>query len=457
MNNIRLIAALVIALLLANMAPMTVADQLQNDTASKFPRVIRYVSSLPAYQGQTCYGLVLSEDNGIPTRVRSLRDVYPQLCYEGTSKYPQPQLMEWAFEAAELRSQDEGVGNGLLETLPQGRLPEVVLPPVAITAEELHDFRRFIIGVAVNYSDHRNEVGGKQALLVFSKPVVPTGPYTPVRAGMQIGELPPRPVLLLDYEVELGLVLLKDVDLRNPPPSYEAFLDSVAFFTANDVSNRKPIIFDRRTGYARGKSHPTYLPIGPWMIHGRYLRPLIRNQGEHSLQLMLHVQEASSEAKKSDATIRQHSTSDVMLRNPWQILMGISASFQSGQITCMRDAQGHPQFLHDADGIIPAGSIILTGTPGGTAIQEPGLLERLGLFVRGGFSVEGAKRIFIRELEQQVANTAYLEPGDEVESWVQYLGRQRWQVVLDAQRKPYGINATGACSPANRPQKRTQP
>lgn len=452
MKNFRLIFTLLIGLLLANIAPITAADQSQGDATVKYPRVIRYVSSLPAYRGWTCYGLVLSEDNGIPTQVRGLRDVYPQLCYEGTSTYPQLKLMQWAFEAAGLRLQEEDIANELLETLPPDRLADVVLPPVAITATELQDSRRFIFGVALNYAGHRDEVSADsetQALVVFPKPVVPTGPYAPVRAGIQIGKLPPTPVLLLDYEVELGLVLLKDVDLRNPPRSYDAFLDNVAFFTANDVSDREPIILDTDAGYTRGKSRPTYLPIGPWMVHGKYLKPLVGNQGEHSLQLMLRVNEARSGERAAASAIRQRSTTDAMLRNPWKIIMGISASFQSGRITCMRDAEGHPYFLHDAEGIIPAGSIILTGTPGGTAIQRPGLLGRMGLFVRGGFSIDGAKKTFIRKLEQNIANTAYLEPGDQVESSVQYLGRQRWPVVLDSQRKPYGVNATGTCSPAD--------
>ncbi len=137
--------------------------------------------------------------------------------------------------------------------------------------------------------------------------------------------------------------------------------------------------------------------------------------------------------------------------------MEISAAFQSGQITCMQDADGHPRFLHDVNGVIPAGSIILTGTPGGTAIQRPGLLERMGLFMRGGFSIEGAKRTFVHELEHNIADTAYLEPGDEVEGSVQHLGRQRWPVVLDSQRKPYGVNTTGTCSPADLSRIQTQP
>lgn len=437
------------------------------------PRVIRYISSLPRHQDQTCYGLVLVEANGIPVRVRALSDRYPQLCYAGDSEHAQPQLMRWAFAAAqavasestEVQSaeiQGEGAARGeeLAEDLAQDRLAELVLPPVEITVSELDSLQRFVIGVGLNYAEHREEVGSDEEepeLLLFPKPVVPTGAYAPVRAGVQIGELPVRPVLLLDYEVELGMVLLQDLDLGEPPQSYDAFIEQVAFFTANDVSDREPIILDQEHGYTRGKSHPTYLPVGPWMVHGRQLRPRTRDEGEQSLEIGALVLQARPADEPPVAEMpfgeeRQLSTTDAMLHGPWSIVRLLSKAFRDGNIICMRDANGYPRFVHDAKGVIPAGSIILTGTPGGTAIREPRLMEKAGLFVRGGLSVKGARKAFIEELEQNIAGSAYLEIGDKVESWVESLGRQRWSVVEDAARRAYGVDSDAACAPGARPQ-----
>jgi hypothetical protein len=129
----------------------------------------------------------------------------------------------------------------------------------------------------------------------------------------------------------------------------------------------------------------------------------------------------------------------------------MSEMLARGKIICMRDAYGNPRYLHDADGVIPAGSLILTGTPAGTAIREPGLLQKAELFLRGGFSLEGARELFIQDAERDIAVTAYLETGDRVESWVEYLGRQRWSVVADVEREPYGIISAGACEPGSRP------
>ena len=437
------------------LASSVAATQTQQEEVFNALRVIRYISSLPAHKGQTCYGLVLADDNGIPTKVRALSDHSPVLCYAGESRYAQPRLIQWAFEAAEavaLYGEEKGAIDELSEFLPQDRLAEVVLPPVAISAAELDKLQRVVIGAGINYAEHRDEVGVDTAgeLLLFPKPVVPTGPYAPVRAGMQIGEIPARPVLLLDYEVELGLVLLEDMDLHQLPSSYEAFIDKVAFFIANDVSDREPIILDEETGYTRGKSHPTYLPVGPWMVHGRQLRPRTMNEGDHSLRIGLEVYEAT--ASPGNVQSRQLASTGAMLRGPWAIVRYMSETLAKGNIICMRDAYGNPRYLHDADGVIPAGSLILTGTPGGTAIRKPGLLHKAELFLRGGFSLEGAREIFVEDAEQDIGVTAYLEDGDRVESWVEYLGRQSWSVVADVEREPYDIDSAGACEPGSRPQ-----
>ena len=176
------------------------------DTPSEHPRVIRYISSLPAHRGQTCYGVVLTSSNGIPVRVRALSDRKPQLCHGDLQGHSQPQLTSWAFAAADaIAANDASVH--LEEELAQDRLAELVLPPISISMAELAELKRVVIGAGLNYAEHRDEVGADngEQLLVFPKPVAPTGPYAPISAGTQIAETPPRPVLLLDYEVELGL------------------------------------------------------------------------------------------------------------------------------------------------------------------------------------------------------------------------------------------------------------
>ena len=173
------------------------------------------------------------------------------------------------------------------------------------------------------------------------------------------------------------------------------------------------------------------------------------NEGDHSLRIGLEVYEAVTSPGNMQS--RQLAGTDAMLRGPWAIVRYMSETLAKGNIICMRDAYGNPRYLHDANGVIPAGSLILTGTPGGTAIRKPGLLHKAELFLRGGFSLEGARGIFVEDAEQDIGATAYLKGGDRVESWVEYLGRQRWSVVADAEREPYGIDSSGACEPGTRP------
>ena len=173
------------------------------------------------------------------------------------------------------------------------------------------------------------------------------------------------------------------------------------------------------------------------------------NEGEHSLRIGLEVYEAL--ASPGNQQSRQLAVTDAMLRGPWSIVRHMSQMLARENIICMRDAYGNPRYLHDADGVIPAGSLILTGTPGGTAIREPGLWYKAELFLRGGFSLDAARQIFVEDAEHDIGTTAYLEGGDRVESWIEHLGRQRWSVVADAERKAYGTNSTGACEPGSRP------
>lgn len=173
------------------------------------------------------------------------------------------------------------------------------------------------------------------------------------------------------------------------------------------------------------------------------------SEGEHNLRIGLEVYEAAPSSGNLQS--RQRSSTDAMLRGPWAVVGHMSERLARGEIICMRDPHGKPRYLHNAKGVIPAGSVILTGTPGGTAIQEPSLLQKADLFLRGGFSLERAREIFIQEAERDIVAAAYLEAGDRVESWVEYLGRQRWSVVAGGKYEPYGIISAGACEPGSRP------
>ncbi|HAJ92919.1 MAG TPA: hypothetical protein DCO71_09960 [Gammaproteobacteria bacterium] len=438
--------------LLVASCPLPLIAAVQNEHESNPPRVMRYLSGLEDFAGQACFGLVLTDQAGIPDKVYNLGDRNPALCTD-TADVTDPRLLGQAFKAAGTVSAQGNDLTAFTEVLPQDRLATVVLPPVGISLQQLESGQRYIVGIGLNYREHREETGAgdhvalsPDEVLVFPKVVAPTGAYGEVQAGAKVGASPARPVRLLDYEAELGMVLLEDLDLNAPPASYAEFINSVAFFTANDVSDRGPIIRDSEFGYTRGKSHPTYLPTGPWLIHGQQLQPQAPGEGSDNLKIGLVVQQPAQGKQAARTRQLQSSSTDRMIFGPWQIIRLLATRYQQGIRTCMRDASGAPRYTHTPAGIIPAGSVILTGTPGGTAIQAPGLLEKVELFLRGGFSVAGARQLMITDSEDHLQDSRYLEPGDQVETTITRLGQQRWTVAKTPALTRYGMNTSSDCS-----------
>ena len=424
----------------------------QNNSGDTPPRVMRYLSGLDDFAGQSCFGLVLTDRDGIPEQVYNLGSHNTVLCMDAAAT-SDPEHVRLALQAAATVSMQQEVATAFTETLPQDQLAAIVQPPVSISLPQLESGQRFIVGIGLNYRDHREETGADNnvglapdEVLVFPKVVAPTGAYTAVQAGAKVGAFPARPVRLLDYEAELGMVLLEDLDLNAPPANYTEFINTVAFFITNDVSDRGPIILDSEFGYTRGKSHPTYLPAGPWMIHGKHLQPRAPGEGQQVLELGLVVQEPAQGEQVTRIRQLQSSSTDRMIFGPWQIIRLLATRYQQGLRTCMRDASGAPRYTQTPAGIIPAGSIILTGTPGGTAIQAPGLLEKIDLFLRGGFSITGARQLMITDSESRLKDSRYLEPGDMVETTITLLGQQRWTVTADSAISPYGVVAPADCS-----------
>lgn len=395
------------------------------------PRILRYISHQQQFKGMACLGQVVQEKDGIPFSVINLGHMNQAFCTE-----PDIELHVNLFQQA-FRLADKVVSGDVelnpaqsSEDLNTKELDNQILAPIPINNRQLERQQRFIIGAGLNYLDHRQEVDAKEKLLLFPKFVEPSGAYSSVETGLKLGMDIPMDVNLLDFEVELGVVLLEDIDLASVP-NPEVFKEQIAFFLSNDISNRGPIILDQKSGYTKGKSHATYLPTGPWMIHGRHLQPKTARGGTHNLELGLLVGDITGVSSSAEPGFRlaQKDTTSSMRLGPREILNELAERFRSGERIAMQDASGALRYLHTDRGIIPAGSIILTGTPGGTAIKSPDLWQKTRLFMSGGFSKQGAKKEFLISSEQESDRLGYLQVGDRVECWITGLGRQRWQVI----------------------------
>jgi len=301
-----------------------------------------------------------------------------------------------------------------------------VCAPVTVSQESLDEERQVIVAAGLNYAAHADEAGGGDVFL-FPKPVEPSAPYGFVA--------PPDGVVLLDYEVELAYVLLEPIDLTNPPDR-ETFLANTAFFVANDITDREALIerigfSPPGTGFVEGKGQPNFLPAGPWMVRGRELFAALEGCGAQGLGIGLSVDEGDG------LVARQRATTEVMIVKPLALLTQIAAQIEDqGLRTTMPFEQDgetryFPFAVQESEGApptLPAGSVVVTGTPEGVAMQAPSIPA---VTLRGLLRLRGPLEQF--RLEQLArARSAepggYLAAGDRVRAWVDGLGAQEFEI-----------------------------
>ncbi len=367
-------------------------------TASSPPRVLRFQSSAlraPAF------GLVVDETDGVPVSALNLTALDARLGAAFDAFNTQGGWDLAAQQASHPQAEPEPVS------------PAQVLPPVDISLEDIHGRRRFILSMGLNYESHRRETNRGKDLLMINA-LATTGAYEPITLQPE-AHLP-------DIEAEMGCVLLADVDL-GAIPAMRDLERRLAYFTVNDLTDRAPIILDEVEGYTPAKSDPGFKPIGPWMVPGTHL-PVF--SGPSPLDVKCVVTKPGQTPR-----IRQHDQTTGIIRNPAQVLALLAEKLAANPALDAPDRQRrrHPFALRVGDRfLLPAGSLIFTGTPGGTSIRPPALPEKLRLLLRAGFSMRRARALYVRDCRRRAAALGYLEPGDTVETSVSQLGTQRWEI-----------------------------
>jgi 2-keto-4-pentenoate hydratase/2-oxohepta-3-ene-1,7-dioic acid hydratase in catechol pathway len=223
-----------------------------------------------------------------------------------------------------------------------------------------------VVAQAVNYHGHAQESGfGESPPAVFFRKssASVSGPTDDV--------VNPAHVRLLDYELELGLVIgqrlaigaaVTDADL----PRYVAGLVMCNDVSARDVQLEKGQFYE-------SKSYPTFTPTGPRLVllDPEDLRHL------SGLRLRLWV----NQELRPDGTVAD------MITRPAAALT-LLARFQP----------------------LDPGDLVLTGTPGGTALQAPPVvIEKVGDLLPTPLKW----RVFFA---RQQRNPAYLKAGDVITS-----------------------------------------
>ena len=244
-----------------------------------------------------------------------------------------------------------------------------------------------IICLGKNYLDHMLETGvkpkDKDFNIMFTKADSSLAPPTG-------GIVKPSKVNLLDYEIEMGLVIKRDITHPIMNEKLEDLISGVVM--ANDISARDIQVPERQ--WFKGKSFRGFCPVGPLLC--------LLNHEE-----MAYLNNLDLELKVN-GKVRQKSNTSLLIHSPMETLREISQIFD-----------------------LRAGDLILTGTPGGVAMKVKPKSWWQEIFS----SLKSDKEKSALFVKEQLKSPRYLKPGDLVESTIKSpdgkinLGKQELMVL----------------------------
>jgi 2,4-didehydro-3-deoxy-L-rhamnonate hydrolase len=220
---------------------------------------------------------------------------------------------------------------------------------------------------ATNYANHVREVGRDPASVVnnvfFRKASSCISP-----ADTDI--IKPKHVLLLDYEIELGLVLRKGFDgpIKVTPETVSEWVGGLVI--VNDISARDVQISHEQ--FHKAKSYRTFGPVGPWLV-------LISPQEGLRIKDLLLTLSVNGEVRQKDYA------GDMIFAPPATLT----------ELSQIMD--------------LNAGDLIATGTPGGVALHPPSAtVQKWAAFLLS------PKKRFMLFLKSQLKHPKYLKAGQVV-------------------------------------------
>lgn len=243
-----------------------------------------------------------------------------------------------------------------------------------------------VVAQMVNYRSHAQESGFDPAK------IQPT--FFRKASGSVVGPtsdiVKPAHVRLLDYEIELGLVIGAPVPVGTEVTEQNLHEYVAGLVITNDVSARDVQL--TKGQFYESKSYPTFTPVGPrlTLLEPEEFRRLV------DLRLQLSV----------DGVLRQDRTAADMVHLPAPSLTAL-ARFQA----------------------LEPGDVVLTGTPGGTALQAPPHVVEL---VAHLLPTSVKWKVFF---DKQEKNPKYLNPGNRITATIRTadgaldLGTQQCTVV----------------------------
>jgi 2-keto-4-pentenoate hydratase/2-oxohepta-3-ene-1,7-dioic acid hydratase in catechol pathway len=224
-----------------------------------------------------------------------------------------------------------------------------------------------VVAQMTNYASHVTDAGmdPKSIPLAFFRKASGSisGPFDDI--------VRPEHVRFMDYEVEIGLVIARDIPVGTTVTA-ENLADYIAgLVVTNDVSARDVQL--PQTQFYEAKSYPTFTPVGPALV--LLDADELKRFGDLRLQLRVNGEVRQNAVVEGD-----------MIYPPLQALEAL-ARFQR----------------------LEAGDLVMTGTPVGTALSAPPKpIEIIGNLLPPAVKW---KAFFKR----QANNSKYLHDGDVVE------------------------------------------
>lgn len=274
-------------------------------------------------------------------------------------------------------------------------------PPAArlvVRADDLIvpvDLGNHHVAAGTNYPAHAGEAGVEEGPFLFAKLVTPTGPRANVSAGNA----------LLDYEVELAWVTLDDVRDGSAPPRMGIIL-------CNDYTDRDTLLGHidvwnvvSGDGFTTGKSFPGYLPVGNLFVIPRDYRAFAATR-----ELVLDV----------NGDVRQRSP---VSAQAWGIDKLLAETWKWREKRW--DHHGRQVGLLADENVLPARTMILSGTPAGTVFQDIGLAYKakgLAAWLLRGWNESLPTHVIHAYTRDPDVRARYLQPGDRVTIRVAGLG-----------------------------------
>lgn len=251
------------------------------------------------------------------------------------------------------------------------------------------------IATGTNFPEHGREASVTDGPFLFPKEVRPTAFNAPVSAGDG----------LLDYEVELCFVMLDDTPLDTPSLRAGLLLCNDYTDRARLMRHINPGDVASGAGFTTGKSAAGFLPVGNLFVIPRDMRAFAA-----AVELRLYRNgDLKQSARQSDAI--------------WDFDEIVRRTH--ARASTVWEFEGRSVGLPLKDGVLPARTGLLGGTPDGTIFHGVnrsamllGFWDWLGCGGRGPLT----RKVIERHIAQERRTKRYLQPGDRVRIAVDHLG-----------------------------------